>query len=76
MPGQGLSESTGVGQYFANCARCHEGADAPQAPRTAVLKQMAPERLYESLTTGTMRTPGHVPFGQEHRQQHAEQGEG
>ena len=58
---QGLSESTGVGQYFANCARCHEGADAPQAPRTAVLKQMAPERIYESLTTGTMRTQaGHL----------------
>ena len=53
---QGLSESTGVSQYFVNCAKCHESSDAPQAPRTAVLKQMTPERIYESLTTGTMRT--------------------
>jgi cytochrome c553 len=53
---QGLSESTGVGQYFVNCAKCHESSDTPQAPRTAVLKQMPPERIFESLTAGTMRT--------------------
>jgi polyvinyl alcohol dehydrogenase (cytochrome) len=54
---QGLSESTGVSQYFSNCASCHESTDPAQhqAPRTAVLKQMTPERIYESLTTGTMR---------------------
>jgi polyvinyl alcohol dehydrogenase (cytochrome) len=54
--GQGLSESTGVGQYFTNCARCHESSESHEAPRTAVLKQMTPERIYESLTTGAMRT--------------------
>ena len=54
--GQGLSESTGVGQYFANCARCHESTEPHAAPRTSVLKQMPPERIYASLTTGTMRT--------------------
>jgi polyvinyl alcohol dehydrogenase (cytochrome) len=64
---QGLSESTGVNQYFANCARCHESADAPQAPRTAVLKQMPPERIYESLTTGTMRTQAAHLTDQERR---------
>jgi polyvinyl alcohol dehydrogenase (cytochrome) len=55
---QGLSESTGVGQYFNNCASCHEGTDpnAHQAPTTAALKQMAPERILEVLTTGAMRT--------------------
>jgi polyvinyl alcohol dehydrogenase (cytochrome) len=53
---QGLSESTGVSQYFVNCAKCHESSDSPQAPRTSVLKQMPSERIYESLTTGTMRT--------------------
>jgi polyvinyl alcohol dehydrogenase (cytochrome) len=58
---QGLPESTGVGQYFVNCAKCHEGSETPQAPRTSVLKQMSPERIYESLTTGTMRTQaGHL----------------
>lgn len=49
------SESTGVSQYFVNCASCHEAVDG-HAPKTGVLKQMTPERILESLTTGTMRT--------------------
>ena len=55
---QGLSESTGLGQYFNNCASCHEGTDptAHQAPTTAALKQMTPERILDVLTTGAMRT--------------------
>src|SRR5947207_3003264 len=54
---QGLSESTGVNQYFNNCASCHEGNDpGHQAPLTGVLKQMTPERILEVLTTGSMRT--------------------
>ena len=52
---QGLSESTGVAQYFVNCARCHESSEVHTAPRTSVLKRMTPERILESLTTGTMR---------------------
>src|SRR5919108_5178046 len=52
---QGLSESTGVNQYFTNCASCHEKAESHEAPRTALLKQMTPERIYETLSTGTMR---------------------
>ena len=51
------SESAGVNQYFVNCASCHESTDpANQAPRTAVLKQMTPERVFEAMTTGSMRT--------------------
>jgi polyvinyl alcohol dehydrogenase (cytochrome) len=53
---QGLSESTGVAQYFSNCASCHEGAESHAAPRTSVLKKMTPEHIYEVLTTGSMRT--------------------
>jgi polyvinyl alcohol dehydrogenase (cytochrome) len=54
---QGLSESTGVNQYFNNCASCHEATEpGHQAPQTAALKQMAPERILEVLTTGSMRT--------------------
>jgi polyvinyl alcohol dehydrogenase (cytochrome) len=51
------SESAGVNQYFNNCASCHESPDiSQQAPRTAVLKQMTPERVLEVLTTGSMRS--------------------
>src|SRR6187399_1556876 len=53
---QGVSESTGVNQYFTNCARCHESSDAHEAPRTSVLKQMTPEHIFEVLMTGSMKT--------------------
>jgi polyvinyl alcohol dehydrogenase (cytochrome) len=50
------SESAGVNQYFSNCASCHESNDpGHQAPRTAVLKKMTPERILEVMTTGSMR---------------------
>src|SRR4051812_843111 len=50
------SESAGVNQYFNNCASCHESNDpGHQAPRTAVLKQMTPERILEVMTSGSMR---------------------
>ena len=50
------SESAGVNQYFTNCASCHESNDpGHQAPKTAVLKQMTPERILEVMTTGSMR---------------------
>src|SRR5687768_18571037 len=51
------SESAGVNQYFTNCASCHESDDpGHQAPKTAVLKKMTPERILEAMTTGSMRT--------------------
>jgi polyvinyl alcohol dehydrogenase (cytochrome) len=50
------SESAGVAQYFTNCASCHESNEpGHQAPKTSVLKQMAPERILEIMTTGSMR---------------------
>ena len=51
------SESAGVNQYFNNCASCHESNEpGHQAPSTAVLKRMTPERILEVMTTGSMRT--------------------
>ena len=51
------SESAGVNQYFTNCASCHENNDpGHQAPKTAVLKKMTPERILEVMTTGSMRS--------------------
>ncbi len=55
-PGQHLSESTGAREYYSNCAHCHENAELPNAPRTDVLRKMPPERIYDVLTTGTMKT--------------------
>ena len=51
------SESAGVNQFFSNCASCHENNDpGHQAPKTAVLKKMTPERILEVMTTGSMRS--------------------
>src|SRR5262245_6463407 len=50
------SESAGVNQYFTNCASCHESSEpGHQAPPTAVLKKMMPERILEVMTTGSMK---------------------
>jgi polyvinyl alcohol dehydrogenase (cytochrome) len=50
------SESAGVNQYFNNCASCHESNEpGHQAPSTAVLKRMTPERILDVMTTGSMR---------------------
>jgi cytochrome c553 len=53
---QGVSESTGVNQYFTNSARCHESTETHEAPRTSVLKQMTPEHIFDVLMTGSMKT--------------------
>jgi polyvinyl alcohol dehydrogenase (cytochrome) len=51
------SESTGVNQYFNNCASCHESNEpGRQAPPTSALKRMTPEHILEVLTTGSMRS--------------------
>lgn len=55
------SESAGVNQYFTNCASCHESNEpGHQAPSTAVLKRMTPERILDVMTTGSMRNAAAV----------------
>ena len=62
------SESAGVNQYFTNCASCHESNDpGHQAPKTAVLKRMTPERILEAMTTGSMRTAAAAVSDQDKR---------
>jgi polyvinyl alcohol dehydrogenase (cytochrome) len=62
------SESAGVNQYFNNCASCHESDDpGHQAPKTAVLKRMTPERILEAMTTGSMRTAAAAVSDQDKR---------
>ncbi len=62
------SESAGVNQYFNNCASCHESNEpGHQAPSTAVLKRMTPERILEVMTTGSMRTAAAAVSDQDKR---------
>ncbi len=54
--GQRLSESTGVTLFLNNCTRCHGTTPVDRAPDQSAIKQMPPERIYEAITTGAMKT--------------------
>jgi len=53
---QRLSESTGVNLFLNNCMSCHGANLAEHAPSDTAIKQMPPERIYEAITTGPMKT--------------------
>jgi mono/diheme cytochrome c family protein len=53
--GQRLSESTGVNLFKNNCTGCHGATPVEHAPAEATIKQMPPERIYEAITTGSMK---------------------
>ena len=55
LPGQRLSESTGVNLFKNNCTRCHGITPVEHAPTEATIKQMPPERIYAAITTGSMK---------------------
>lgn len=52
---QGLSESTGVNLFRNNCSTCHGVTPVEHAPTEATIRQMPPERIYEAITTGSMK---------------------
>ena len=51
-----LSESTGVNLFKNNCTSCHGATPVERAPTESAIKQMPPERIYEAITTGPMKT--------------------
>ena len=53
---QRLSESTGVNLFANNCTECHGATPVEHAPSEATIRQMPPERIYEAITTGAMKT--------------------
>jgi polyvinyl alcohol dehydrogenase (cytochrome) len=52
---QRLSESTGVNLFSTHCTGCHGLKLADRAPTEATIRQMPPERIYEAITTGSMK---------------------
>lgn len=53
---QRLSESTGVNLFSNHCTNCHGAKPVERAPTEAAIRQMPPERIYEAITTGPMKT--------------------
>src|SRR3954467_11917661 len=51
---QGNSESRGAMDFLNTCGVCHGRIE--QAPPIATLQKLSPEKLYETITTGNMKT--------------------
>jgi polyvinyl alcohol dehydrogenase (cytochrome) len=49
---------TGIAVFQQHCMSCHGNANVPQAPAPSAIREMTPERIYDALTTGTMKAQG------------------
>ena len=45
---------SGIATFQTQCFQCHGHPDVPEAPLPVEIRAMTPERIYESLTTGSM----------------------
>jgi polyvinyl alcohol dehydrogenase (cytochrome) len=52
---QRLSESTGINLFSSHCTQCHGVVPVERAPTEATIRAMTPERIYEAITTGSMK---------------------
>src|SRR5215472_10008558 len=57
-PPQRPGTELGFAVFETQCTRCHGNPAAAQtrAPDPAAIRQMSPERIYDALTTGVMKT--------------------
>src|SRR5215469_1703887 len=53
---QRLSESTGINLFASHCTQCHGIVPVEHAPTEATIRAMTPERIYEAITFGSMKT--------------------
>ena len=45
---------SGIATFQTQCFQCHGHPDVPEAPTPDEIRALTPERIYESLTTGSM----------------------
>ena len=58
-PVQSAGTESGFAVFQTKCMGCHGNpAMADRAPSPAALRQMTPEKIYDALTTGPMKTQG------------------
>jgi polyvinyl alcohol dehydrogenase (cytochrome) len=50
------AEDAGVRIMNGRCMNCHGNKEVERAPAPALLKQMTPERIYQALNTGVMKS--------------------
>lgn len=49
---------SGIALFQQHCMGCHGNPNVPRAPQPSVIRQMTPERIYEALSSGLMKTQG------------------
>ncbi|HVQ13661.1 MAG TPA: cytochrome c, partial [Vicinamibacterales bacterium] len=56
--GRGFTPGTesGFATFQTRCTGCHGNPAVERAPSPNAIREMTPERIYESLTTGSMQT--------------------
>ncbi|MDQ1474771.1 MAG: hypothetical protein QOJ99_6251, partial [Bryobacterales bacterium] len=55
-PPRVLGAGAGSALFGDRCQSCHGNPDVERAPLPVTLKQMTPERIYQALTTGAMKS--------------------
>jgi len=48
----------GIATFQTQCMSCHGHPKVPNAPTPSAIREMTPERIYDSLTTGSMKEQG------------------
>ena len=56
--GRSAGTETGFATFQTRCMSCHGNPNVPRAPQPAAIRQMSPERIYDALTTGPMKSQG------------------
>ena len=49
---------SGIGVFQQHCVSCHGNQKIPQAPLPSAIREMPPEKIYEALANGVMKTQG------------------
>src|SRR5499427_7894716 len=61
-PARPAAQSAGTESGFAvfqqRCMGCHGNPNVERAPSPAAIREMSPERIYDTLTTGVMKGQG------------------
>src|SRR5882724_6928859 len=58
QPAGSAGTESGWAAFQTRCMGCHGNAAVPNAQTPEQIRQMTPERIYASLTTGSMKTQG------------------
>jgi polyvinyl alcohol dehydrogenase (cytochrome) len=55
---QSIPTERGFGIFQLRCLACHGNPDYERAPSPAALRELPPERIYDALTSGVMKSVG------------------